>query len=395
MAGINPQVKTVRNLSPVFYIAFAVVKKYADYSIVIKSARSVHFSELASDFQALKIYLDALLDYRLKTYVSLVRFRGFIIALCQQHGVEFEPSYFRTFVLGKGGNIGLHRGFFAGVNDPKGNATIRDKHATNIFLQQMGVNVNRSREFMLSQLDDQDFINTLELDYPLVLKPTNKKMGYGVVTNILNAESMLSSVRSLKSLGDIEPVLVEEFFLGVTYRVLVIGTEVNAVLKFMPTYIIGNGVNTILELIRSKNRIIRSRIRINDALQLSIENDGYSWDTILPEGYKYTLSHNSHASMGGQATNVTNVFSTKYKKISLQVCSMLGLKHAGIDMNINETGEYRVLEVNSAPALSTHLLPKYGTSIDTYSSVFENLLNNTDVDRVDNRYLQELIKYHQ
>jgi hypothetical protein len=54
-----------------------------------------------------------------------------------------------------------------------------------------------------------------------------------------------------------------------------------------------------------------------------------------------------------------------------------------------------VLEVNSAPALSTHLLPKYGTSIDTYSSVFENLLNNTDVDRVDNRYLQELIKYHQ
>ena len=395
MAGIHHQDKTLRNLSSVFSVTFDLISMHADYGLEIKDVHCMHISEYAHDSTALYIYLDALLDYRLNTYVKMVKFREFIIALCQEHQVDFEPSYFRTFVLRKGERIGLHRGFFAGVNDPRGNSLIRDKHATNVFLSQRNIKVNRSREYLLSQLDDPIIIESLGLSYPLVLKPKDKKMGYGVVTNILNPHGMLNSIRSLKALGDIEPVLIEEFFQGITYRILVVGNEVIAVLKFMPTYIIGNGTNTILELIRSKNKVIRSRIRINDALELSLANDGYTWDTVLAEGHRYVLSHNSHASMGGQATNVTDVFSEEYKELALRVCNMLLLKHAGIDININEAGDYRILEVNSAPALSTHLHPKYGTSIDTYSKVFENLFDHTDLSRADNSYLPTMIAYHQ
>ena len=205
---------------------------------------------------------------------------------------------------------------------------------------------------------------------------------------------MLFSVKELMQLGDIEPVLIEEFFVGMTYRILVVAGEVIAVLKFMPIYIIGDGKSSIEELILAKNRILRSRIRINEALELSLSNDGYNYNTVLADEHKYILSYNSHASMGGQATNVTDIFSEKLKQISCDVSKSLGLSHTGIDMNVNAQGDYRILEVNCAPALSTHLYPKYGTPIDTYTKVLDAFFSHTDTSKEENQYLREIVEYH-
>ena len=41
-------------------------------------------------------------------------------------------------------------------------------------------------------------------------------------------------------------------------------------------------------------------------LDLVFYNDDKTWETILPEGEKYIISHNSHASNGGQSINVTD-----------------------------------------------------------------------------------------
>jgi predicted nucleic-acid-binding Zn-ribbon protein len=392
----NKNDKVLKNRSSIFYVQYEAIKDNADFTININSIVSLNFQQLLNlNIQFVYDYLDAVLKFRLDYYVEQVKFRQYIIGLCEENEIDFEPSYFRTFVLSKEDKIGLQRSYFGGVNDLGGIETIRDKHLTNVFLKEKGFKTNVSYEYLLSELNDEKVIENIPLKYPLVLKPTDKKEGYGVVTNILNPERMFFSIQELIELGDIEPVLIEEFFIGVTYRVLVVGGEVIAVLKFMPTYIIGNGKESIEELIHSKNQVSRSRIRVNDALKLSIFNDGYNWNSVLPESQKYILSHNSHAAMGGQATNVTDIFKDKYKQIACKVCESLELTHAGIDMNINAEGDYRILEVNCAPALSTHLYPRYGTPIDTYSKVLEAFFSHTDVQKTENRYLTELIKYHQ
>ncbi len=382
--------------SMIFSIQFTFEKRNADYIFSISVIKSLNIYELLQHNQQFVFeYFDHILNYRYQRYINLVKFRQYISGLCQEQNIDLEPSYFRTFVLTRDNTIGLQRGYFAGVNNPNMIEIVKDKHKTNVFLHERGFKVNLSCEYSLKELNNKKVIENTTLNYPLVLKPTDKKEGYGVVTNIQTPERMLYSVDKLVKMGDIEPVLIEEFFTGITYRVLVVGVKVIAVLKFIPASIKGDGKTSIENLIRSKNLVSRSRIRINNALKLSIFNDGYNWETILPKGKNYILSHNSHASMGGQATNVTDVFREKYKIIAIKVAEDLELKHTGIDMIVNADGDYRILEVNCAPALSTHLKPKYGTSIDTYSKVLDCLCEHTDLNRPDNSFLPELVEYHQ
>lgn len=383
------------NQSMSFFIKFEIEEMYGDYTFKINNFYSLSFERLINYNEKFVFnYFDDLLEYRLKRYVEQVKFRTHIIKLCEEYGIDLEPSYYKTFVLTKGEHIGLQRRYYGALNAQKGIEIINNKHKTNMFLKDNGFKTNQSYEYTLKELLDEEVVDNLPIDYPLTLKPTDKKEGYGVVTNIQNSKRMSVSVKKLVNFEDIDSVLVEEFFEGVTYRVLVVCSEVVAVLKFIPANIMGDGKTPIDDLIRAKNLVSKSRVRINNALRLSIYNDNKRWDTVLPEGQKYIISHNSHASNGGQSTNVTEIFDEKYKNIATDVCKTLGLKIAGIDMIVNSKGDYRIIEINCGPALATHRNPKHGTSIDAYTKVLECLLKETDIEREDNRYLKELVKYH-
>ena len=383
------------NQSMLFFVEFEACEMYGDYTIEVKEFHSLSFEELMTYNEKFVFeYFDDLLEFRLNRYIEQVKFRTHIIKLCQEYEIDMEPSYYKTFVLTKDNHIGLQKRYYGALNSQKGIEIINNKHKTNMFLRDNGFKTNQSYEYTLKELQEKEVIDNLPIDYPLTLKPTDKKEGYGVVTNIQNPKRMSVSVKKLLNMEDIDSVLVEEFFEGVTYRVLVVGSEVAAVLKFIPANIMGDGKTPIDDLIRAKNLVSKSRIRINNALRLSIYNDDKRWESVLPEGQKYIISHNSHASNGGQSTNVTEVFDEKYKNIATDVCQTLGLKIAGIDMIVNSEGDYRIIEINCGPALATHRNPKHGTSIDAYTKVLECLLKETDVEQEDNSYLKELVKYH-
>ncbi|MDQ7045011.1 MAG: hypothetical protein Q9M32_03745 [Sulfurimonas sp.] len=382
--------------SMAFFIQFEILQRYGDYTIENIEFQSLSFPQLL-EYNKIFVfnYFDTLLDYRLDRYIEQVKFRTHIIKLCDEYKIDLEPSYNKTFILRKDKNIGLQRTYYSSVNSQNGISIINDKHKTNVFLRENGFNANLSYEYILDDLSDKKSIEEIPLEYPIALKPTDKKEGYGVVTNILNAKRMLISVEKMLKLGDIKPVLLEEFFEGVTYRVLVVSGEVSAVLKYIPVSVMGDGESSLEDLIKAKNIISKSRVRINNALRLSIFNDSKRWETILPKGEKYIVSHNSHASNGGQSINVTDIFDDRYKKISEEACKSLGLKLAGIDMIVNSDGEYRIIEINCGPALAIHVNPKHGTSIATYTKVLNSLLKEVDIEKEENSYLKDLVPYHE
>ncbi|XPV68934.1 MAG: ATP-grasp domain-containing protein [Halarcobacter sp.] len=391
-----PRNKDISNhQSTVFFVQFEVFERFGDFIVENIQYQSLNYEQLISyNNHFLFKYIDDLLDFRLDRYIQQVKFRTHIIKLCEKYKIDLEPSYYKTFVLTKDNHIGLQRRYYGSLNSKRGINIINDKHKTNTFLRENGFNANLSYEYTLKQLLEEEVIDNLPIDYPLTLKPTDKKEGYGVVTNIPNKKRMKISIKKMLNLEDINSVLIEEFFEGVTYRVLVVSGEVTAVLKYIPASILGDGESSIEELIKNKNLISKSRVRINNALRLSIFNDEKRWETVLPEGKKYIISHNSHASNGGQSINVTNLFDEKYKKVCSQACKSLGLKMAGIDMIVNSAGDYRIIEINCGPALATHVNPKHGSSIKTYTKVLYSLLEEVDIEKDENSYLKDLVPYH-
>lgn len=381
--------------SMMFFIKFNISKQYGDFTVDNIEFESLTFNDLLNyNNKFLFKYLDDQLMYRLDKYIEQVKFRTHIIKLCDEYKIDLEPSYYRTFVLTKDDDIGLQRKYYGSLNTKDGISIINDKHKTNTFLREKGFNTNLSYEYTLNSLLEDGAIDNLPIKYPLTLKPTDKKEGYGVVTNILNKKRMRVSIKKLQNLEEINSVLVEEFFEGVTYRVLVVGGEVTAVLKYIPASILGDGVTSVEDLIKNKNLISKSRVRINNALRLSIFNEDRRWETILNEDERFVISHNSHASNGGQSINVTNLFEQRYKDVASEACNSLGLTMAGIDMIVNSEGEYRIIEINCGPALAIHVNPKYGTSIKSYSKVLYSLLKDTNLEDEENKYLKELVAYH-
>jgi len=380
----------------VFFVEFEILKRYGDYVVESINFQTLSFQQLLNyNKESVFNYLDNLLEYRLDRYIEQVKFRTHIIKLCKEYKIDLEPSYYKTFVLTKGADIGLQRTYYGALNSDEGISIINDKHKTNLFLRENGFNANQSHEYILDDLLDKELIKQIPLKYPITLKPTDKKGGYGVVTNIPNEKRMLISVKKMLKLEDIKPVLLEEFFEGVTYRVLVISGQTFGVLKYIPASILGDGKSSIEELIKAKNLISKSRVRINNALRLSIFNDDKTWETVLPKDEEYIISHNSHASNGGQSINVTEIFDERYKKVVCDVCKALDLKIAGFDMIVNSKGDYRIIEINCGPALATHVNPKYGESLNTYTQVLYSLLEEMDIEKEKNSYLKELVPYHE
>ena len=105
-------------------------------------------------------------------------------------------------------------------------------------------------------------------------------------------------------------VLVEEFLTGKEYRFLVIGDEVIGVLHRVPANVVGDGVSTIEELVREKNkdplrgtgyRTPLEKIRLGETEELFLKGQGKTRTDIPKKGEIVYLRENSNISTGGTA----------------------------------------------------------------------------------------------
>ena len=91
-----------------------------------------------------------------------------------------------------------------------------------------------------------------EVGYPLVLKPVDGNHGKGATTNITDWEV------AVKAFGDAQKysraVICETFITGFDFRVLVINYKFICAALRTPASVVGNGKNTIQELIDAVNK---------------------------------------------------------------------------------------------------------------------------------------------
>ncbi|MFC4871574.1 hypothetical protein [Negadavirga shengliensis] len=129
-----------------------------------------------------------------------------------------------------------------------------DKSLAREMLKNNGLNVTESQLFFYYQREEAlDFAE--KLDYSVVVKPPNGVKGDGVTLGIKNQKDFKKAFfkAAAYSPGTEGEVLVENFFKGFDYRVIMVDGKVFSVHHKMPANVTGDGKATIQELIKRKN----------------------------------------------------------------------------------------------------------------------------------------------
>ena len=235
--------------------------------------------------------------------------------------------------------------------------------------------------------DEEDLKDTIDhIGYPIVIKPLDGNHGKGASINVTNWEDAVKGLKHAKEYS--RRVIVEKFVTGFDFRVLVINNEVIAAAQRVPAHVIGNGKNTIQELIDITNEDPRrgyghenvlTEITIDRTTERLIDNAGYKLDSVLPQDETLYLKSTANLSTGGTSVDVTDLMHPENVFIAERISRVIGLDICGIDImapnltqSLKENGGV-ILEVNAAPGFRMHLAPSEGLPRNVAAPVIDML----------------------
>lgn len=258
-----------------------------------------------------------------------------------------------------------------------------DKEDTKHLLEQAEVEVPKgeiiSKESSLK--DACDYVG-----FPLVIKPIDGNHGRGITVDINTYEEALEGYHEAKEVS--RRVIVEKYITGEDFRLLVINHVLVAAAKRTPAHVIGNGKNTIVELVEEVNKDPRrgyghekelTAITINSLTKTIIADAGYTEDSVLPDGERLILKDTANLSTGGTAEDVTDRVHPANVSMAERISKIIDLDICGIDIMasaiskpLSETGG-AVLEVNAGPGFRMHLAPTTGLPRNVAAPVVDKL----------------------
>ena len=232
------------------------------------------------------------------------------------------------------------------------------------------------------------------IGFPVVVKPQNGSQGKGVTVNIQTREQLEQAFPSATGKG---AVLVEKFFPGSDYRLLVVGSKLIAAARRDPPQVIGDAEHTVRALVDIVNADPRrgdghatalTKIRFDDIAIACLSDQGLTPDSIPEKGRRVVLRNNANLSTGGAATDVTDDVHPEVAAHAIDAAGMIGLHVCGVDIvceNITRPLEEQnggVVEVNAAPGLRMHLNPSFGKGRNIGTAVMDMMFESNDDGRI-------------
>ncbi len=233
------------------------------------------------------------------------------------------------------------------------------------------------------------------IGYPVVVKPLNANHGRGVTTNITDATQLEAAYDKAKEHS--EGIIVETFLQGLDHRLLVVNGELVAAAKRVPAHVVGNGKRTISKLVNKVNKDPRrgighekvlTRISLDAAAELMLEQQGYSIDSVPADGEEVYLQPTANLSTGGTAVDVTDVIHPDNKSMAERAILALGLDVGGVDFITTDiTRSYRdvgggICECNAAPGFRMHVAPSEGEPRNVAEPVIDMLFPEGSPSRI-------------
>lgn len=309
---------------------------------------------------------------------------GCIVEEAARRGIPFIRLNKHSLVqLGYGVKQQRIRATIAGTTSCIGVDIAGDKEDTKNLLEAASIPVPQGR--MVRNEEELDAALD-RIGYPCVIKPISGNHGKGATTNITNREQAVKALESAQHYG--RTVICEKFITGFDFRVLVINHKFICAALRTPASVTGDGVHAISHLIEETNKDPRrgyghekvlTRITPDDFTHKMLEDQGYTLESVPPEGELVLLKPTANLSTGGTSTDVTDEVHPANIFMAERISRIIGLDICGIDIMapnlkipITENGG-AILEVNAAPGFRMHIEPSEGIGRNVAEPVIDML----------------------
>lgn len=257
----------------------------------------------------------------------------------------------------------------------------QDKDMTKKFLQEGAIRVPFGR--VVNTLEEAlEVFN--EIGAAVVVKPHDGNHGRGVSLNLTTKEEVAVAFEIAQSHSG--SVLVEEFFQGNDYRIIVVGGKMIAAARREAAHVIGDGIHNLAELVALENmNSMRgeghekplTKITFDPGNEALLKRNNMSLEMIPLKGQKIYLRETANLSTGGTAIDVTEVVHEEIKLLCERAAKIIGLDICGIDLIMEDisrplagqTGG--VIEVNAGPGIRMHHHPHQGEARDVGGAIID------------------------
>lgn len=228
-----------------------------------------------------------------------------------------------------------------------------------------------------------------EIGYPVAVKPVVGHKGIGVTADVRDGEELVAAFkRAVKAIPETEPVrvIVENSIKGADFRLLCVDGKFVAATERRPAWVTGDGKSTIRELIRRENRKPErldtptsplSKIQSDEAMEMFLTEQQLSLDSVIEGDRTVYLRKVANLSAGGVSIDATRTVHPDNIILAQDIAQHFRLTCLGIDVVTEslakswKSGNFGILEINSAPGIFMHLNPAVGESVDVPSHILD------------------------
>ena len=200
----------------------------------------------------------------------------------------------------------------------------------------------------------------LEKHGSLVVKPARGEQGRGVAVDLDTIEDVEKAIAvAAQNSGR---VLIESFHKGDDLRLIVIGFKLVAAAVRRPATVVGNGRQTVRELIEFQSRRRsaatggESTIPMDGETERSVRKAGYTLDDVPPEGEAFPVRKAANLHTGGTIHDVTGIVHPRLVEAAIKVARAIDIPVVGVDFIVPNPAEpdYVFIEANERPGLANH-----------------------------------------
>lgn len=282
-----------------------------------------------------------------------------------------EPEYgFVGQVTFQNGKKMLFRGSNFNVNRLGSVEIARDKGYADYFLRTFGYKTPEGQTFFSEKLCrnllikrniDDGFVYAQRLGFPVILKPNNRSQGM-LVTKVYNRREYYRAARKILRKSSV--LLVQRFYEGRDYRVVVLDNEIISAYERIPLLVRGDGQSSIQELLNQRQQLFIRNCRdtVIDAddfrILQKLRRQKLSFATVPQSGEIIHLLDNANLSSGGDALDVTEAIHPSFQELAVSITKDMGLRLCGVDLLTGDVTQplkdYVVIEINGAPGLDNY-----------------------------------------
>ena len=263
----------------------------------------------------------------------------------------------------------------------------KNKYCMNRVLHYAGIPVPKATAILRTQFEKASY-SLDDLQFPLVAKPTtNSSTGTDVLCNIKDEFALHSYLETQFKIH--KCMSIEEFHNNLRYyRILVFYNQVVGVLEGLPAEVIGDGINSISELINLSN-IDRNKLADEMSLGpivadseclLKLEEMGMSLDYTPPLNERIQLCYTNNSSRGGTMISPNETICKENSELAIRAAKALNLNLVGFDVLCEridipiEKSKGVFIEANYNPDISIHEKPTRGISNRISKTIMRKLI---------------------